>query len=158
MFDQPSSSENFTWLHLTDLHAGMQNQNWLWPNVKQLLFDDLAKLNARVGKIDTVIFSGDLTQKGGKNEFDILDSILLEIWGVFRGFGFSPSLFVLPGNHDIARPAKLKPEHQVLKKWWDIPAVHEDFFGDSSSVYKLSADELLSEYQDWMRRIGNTYS
>jgi predicted MPP superfamily phosphohydrolase len=156
MLDQPEAPEDFTWLHLTDLHAGMQSQNWLWPNLKQLLFDDLTKLVARLGRIDTVIFSGDLTQRGSKKEFAVLDTILSEMWSVFNGLGFSPSIFVLPGNHDVTRAAKLKPELQVLKKWWEIPDVHEEFFGDENNVYRRSTDELLEEYQNWVEKLSKS--
>ena len=59
----------FTWLHLTDLHVGMANQDWLWPTLKTLLLDDIEKLHAVTGDWDLVVFSGDLTQRGAKNEW-----------------------------------------------------------------------------------------
>jgi hypothetical protein len=152
MTSKPDLHDDFTWLHLTDLHAGMQHQDWLWPAVKQHLFDDLAKLIDRVGMIDTVIFSGDLTQRGANGEFEVLDTILQELWCMFEKYGPSPSLFVIPGNHDVTRAAKLTPELQVLKKWWEIPEIHEEFFGGEDSSYKKSADELFREYQNWISK------
>ena len=63
----------FGWLHLTDLHvAGAGGFRTLWPNVEEQLLDDLAKLHARSGPWDLVLFSGDLTQRGSAAEFAAL--------------------------------------------------------------------------------------
>jgi 3',5'-cyclic AMP phosphodiesterase CpdA len=71
----------FKWVHLSDLHVGMSDQDWLWPTFKRSLYDDLKRLHDRVGAWDTIIFSGDLTQRGARAEFDKLDAILGELWG-----------------------------------------------------------------------------
>jgi hypothetical protein len=70
------------------------------------------------GPWDVVIFSGDLTQSGARDEFDKLDEILQELWAQFAALGCSPKLIVLPGNHDISRPAQLKAELRLMKRWW----------------------------------------
>jgi 3',5'-cyclic AMP phosphodiesterase CpdA len=122
-----TSRETFTWLHITDLHVGMANQNWLWPTFKQALFDDLVKMFTVVGEIDLVIFSGDLTQSGSSDQFTKLDAILSELWKVLTNLGAKPALFVLPGNHDVQRAKKLTPELQVLRNWWGYTDIHEKF-------------------------------
>jgi hypothetical protein len=53
-----------SWLHLTDLHQGMTDQDWLWPTTRRALFDDLAKVHDHAGPWDLVLFTGDLTQRG----------------------------------------------------------------------------------------------
>jgi predicted MPP superfamily phosphohydrolase len=154
MNEKPIESEanEFQWLHLSDLHVGLAGQGWLWPTLKHALRDDLANMHAKIGAWDTVIFSGDLTQRGAREEFDKLDEILSELWEQFKKLGFSPNLLVIPGNHDIARPNELSPELRVLKKWWDEPDIHDGFFASPSSQYRQAVGEILGEYQAWQRR------
>jgi 3',5'-cyclic AMP phosphodiesterase CpdA len=89
------SAKNFTWLHITDLHVGMQHQNWLWPTLKNQLFDDLAQMTNVTGAIDTVIFSGDVVQKGIADEFDAATAVITELLDCLGKLGSKPSLFVL---------------------------------------------------------------
>jgi 3',5'-cyclic AMP phosphodiesterase CpdA len=81
----------FRWLHFTDLHFGMSGQLSLWPNVEQVLLDDLDYLREQVGPWDLVIFTGDLTQGGTKAEFDALDTLLHKIWSRFADWEMTPS-------------------------------------------------------------------
>ena len=53
--------QSFGWLHLTDLHVGMTNQDWLWPAVKSALFEDLDKVHQLAGGVG----SGDLFRRSG---------------------------------------------------------------------------------------------
>ena len=71
-------------LHLTDLHVGMDSQNWLWPTAKKCLFEDLDKLLDRDGAIDLVIFSGDMTQKASASEYIKLNDVLGDLWNLFK--------------------------------------------------------------------------
>jgi 3',5'-cyclic AMP phosphodiesterase CpdA len=91
----------FTWLHLTDLHVGMKDQDWMWPRLKERFYQDLSRLHKTSGNWDLVVFSGDLTQRGSREDFDRLDAILADLWRFFEKLGCSPKLIVLPGNHDV---------------------------------------------------------
>jgi DNA repair exonuclease SbcCD nuclease subunit len=151
--DEPKKAfTDFKWLHLSDLHVGLHSQNWLWPTLKHALYQDLQTVHSRTGDWNAVIFSGDLTQKGAKEEFDKLDEIFQDLWEQFSHLGFSPELFVIPGNHDISRLEELSPELRVLKRWWDEPEIHDAFFSNQSSPYRAAANELLSGYRKWQRR------
>ena len=44
---------HFNWLHVTDLHQNAE-QDWRWPGVRQLLFDDLERLYQKTGNWDLV--------------------------------------------------------------------------------------------------------
>src|ERR1700722_18428077 len=103
------NANSLTWLHVTDLHAGMTEQDWLWPTFKSSFFEDLQIVQETAGPIDTVIFSGDLTQTGKKHDFDKLDDILSELWEVFAKQGTKPTLLTTPGNHDVQWPEPLEP-------------------------------------------------
>jgi Calcineurin-like phosphoesterase len=119
MLNDAATNDSFTWLHITDLHCGMSDQDWLWPTLKASFFQDLSVVQESTGPIDTVIFSGDLTQTGKKEDFDRLDQILTELWEALAKQGANPTLLIIPGNHDVQWPDKLSPPHQVLKQWWN---------------------------------------
>lgn len=104
---------------------------------------------SNIGKIDLVIFSGDIAQKGSPAEFEKAGNILDQFWKELAKLGSQPILFVQPGNHDILRPTKLKPELLILKKWWEFASIHDEFFSDENSGYKRAADELLLNYKNW---------
>ena len=36
--------ETFKWLHFSDLHFGAKNQEWLWPNVREELKEDILRV------------------------------------------------------------------------------------------------------------------
>lgn len=130
----------------------MTDQDWLWPAFKTWLFEDLEMLHKQTGDWDLVIFSGDLVQKGVAKEFERLESILDEIWGVFSKLGFSPKLFVLPGNHDLERPA-MSSTIRTLKRWWDEPDVQVEFFQSPDNEYRLAVDNMFASYNAWLDRI-----
>src|SRR4051812_16159417 len=93
-----------SWLHVTDLHKGAQAQHWLWPNVREQLFADLARLHDRCGPWDLLFFTGDLTNAGVEDDFGQLDATLGELWQHLRSLGSDPTLCAVPGNHDLVRP------------------------------------------------------
>jgi predicted MPP superfamily phosphohydrolase len=138
----------FTWLHLTDLHVGMTNQDWLWPTLKNAIFDDLEKVHALAGPWDLVIFSGDLVQSGLKSEYEKLDAILSDLWGRFAKLGFSPELITLPGNHDLQRPA-LNSTFRTLKRWWDEVEVQKELFAQKDNEYILAIEKMFEQYSKW---------
>ena len=98
---------NSKWLHLSDLHVGMSDQDWLWPTLKHALYQDLTPLIFECGLWDVVIFSGDLRSVAPAEEFEKLNSIFGELWEKFKSLGFDRSSWCLPGNHDVF-PAPLR--------------------------------------------------
>lgn len=155
MTEGTDTDGHITWLHVTDLHAGMSNQDWLWPTLKASFFEDLTTLRDVVGPIDLVIFSGDLTQTGGRDDYDRLDQILIELWAHFKKLNCTPHLIALPGNHDVKWPEKLSSAHQVLKQWWNIPTVQTEFFATSDNEYRTAVCALLSEFTAWQDRLSS---
>lgn len=148
-----TDEESLTWLHITDLHSGMGGQDWLWPTFKASFYEDLQVMQDTAGSIDTVIFSGDLTQMGTRKDFDRLDEILSEMWAVFGKLGAKPSLIAIPGNHDVKWLEKLTPAHQVLKEWWSFPDLHDELFADDKSPYRTAVEEQLREFSQWITRL-----
>ena len=72
----PGSCASFGWLWLTDLHQGQHGQKWLWPELREEFFDDVARLHHLCGPWDLVLFTGDLVFSGAPEEFDNLTPIL----------------------------------------------------------------------------------
>ncbi|MBI3273154.1 MAG: SUMF1/EgtB/PvdO family nonheme iron enzyme [Planctomycetes bacterium] len=62
------------------------------------------------GPWDVVFFTGDLANAGDPAEYDELDRILERTWEHFGSLGSSPLLLPVPGNHDLVRPNRRKPE------------------------------------------------
>lgn len=143
----------FTWLHLSDLHVGMQSQGWLWPNFKSVLYEDLRRVHAKTGAWDVVIFSGDVTQKGSAKEFDRATQIFRELWSEFEKLGFSPKLFVVPGNHDLARPDPASPAAIVMKHWWTTESVRKTTWESADNPYRQLLDSAFSGYVDWLKSL-----
>ncbi len=141
----------FNWLHLTDFHQGMNEQDWIWPNVKESFFADLNKLYDKYGPWDLVLFTGDLTQRGSAEEFQKLDEILTQLWEQFDKLGCSLKLLAVPGNHDLVRPNK-NPLIKLLRYWNNEPEVQNEFWRDPESPYRQIITEAFQNYTDWLTR------
>ena len=67
------------WLHFCDFHQGQPDQNWLWPRVREVFFEDLSALRRLSGPWDVVFFSGDLVFRGSETEFESFSKTVEEI-------------------------------------------------------------------------------
>lgn len=144
-----AEAQEISWLHLSDLHAGLRPQGWLWPNVKSAFLDDLRRLHKSAGPWDLVIFSGDMVQKGDAQEFSKFDEIISEIWQVFQELGLNPPLFVSPGNHDLVRPDKDGPAALVMKRWFQEESVREGIW-DPASPYRALLEQAFAPFRGWV--------
>ena len=86
----------FRWLHLSDLHAGMSDLDWMWPSFKTLFLEDLKRVFDKSGPWDVVVFSGDLAQRGAKADYGKVTEALLDVWRVQEELGFKPALVAVP--------------------------------------------------------------
>ncbi|RZI59361.1 MAG: metallophosphoesterase [Rubrivivax sp.] len=152
--ENKSAGEPTRVLHLSDLHLGLIGQDWMWPTFRTALYEDLRNMHARTGPWDLVIFSGDLTQQAGSDEFDQLTRLLIDLWEHIKGLGSVPKLFVVPGNHDLARPAKMDPAGKVMTAWWDDAAVQADFWKSSDSHYRQAVAKWFENYEAWVDQVG----
>lgn len=144
-----NKNESIKLLHFSDLHFGLNQLDWMWPTFKTQLFDDLRNLHDRTGPWDLVIFSGDLTQRASAAEFEKLTEVLKDIWGALKSFGSTPSLLVVPGNHDLTRPSEIDPVALVLTRWWSDERVQEDFWRSDTSPYRQAIKTWFQNFEDW---------
>ncbi|WP_446431683.1 metallophosphoesterase family protein [Pseudomonas sp. 1121_17] len=147
--------KEISWLHLSDLHAGMHGQGWLWPNLKHALFNDLRSLHSVNGPWDFVIFSGDLTQRASTEDYSKLTEVILELWGLFKELDFNPSLLCVPGNHDLLRPPKFQSETMVLEGWWSTPEGFHDEFWNIGNPYLNLVNRNFENYRTWLMSLDS---
>ena len=150
--DAPAKSGSVGWLHLTDLHQGMNGANWLWPNVLSMAFDDLARLHELCGPWDLVLFTGDLTQRGTAEQFVELDRTLERLWKRLDQLGSRPRLVTVPGNHDLDRPAALAPEVLAFSLWHSHRPLRDHVFGSDGNPYRARLREAFAAYTAWTER------
>ncbi|GAB6141738.1 hypothetical protein JCM14076_24670 [Methylosoma difficile] len=146
-------SQTFTWLHLTDLHYGLQGQNCLWPNLREPFFDDLALLHDLSGPWDAVLFTGDLVQRGKSEEFNQLQAEFLDrLWQKLDELGSGAAqLLAVPGNHDLFRPDKSKPAAHMLMLPGGFDAIAETFWDSEKpdNEYRIVINEAFAPYREW---------
>lgn len=147
--------QTFNWLHLTDLHFGQGGQAPLWPNVRAVFLDDLARLHDRCGPWNAVFFTGDLVQKGDQQEFEQLDQkVLGPIWERLGVLGSKNAiLFTVPGNHDLSRPNAKKPSaalRQLLRNG-AFSEIADEFWDDPSCEYRAIISAAFQNYREWSK-------
>lgn len=143
------SVDRFTWLHLTDLHVGLSDGDWLWPGVEEEMLHDLGRLHARIGPIDAVFFTGDLTQCGDKNEFERFD----EVWGTVRKalerLGSKPVFIAVPGNHDLVRPSDGSAVLDGLRNWTADAELRRRFWTQDDGDYRRAVRQAFDPWTSW---------
>lgn len=128
----------------------MSGQAPLWPNVEEIFLDDLNFLCEQVGSWDLVLFTGDLTQRGTKSEFDEVDKLLQKFWARFKQWGFTPKLLAVPGNHDLVRPEDPSDPTLInLLHSWNLPAVQKPFWDDDDSPQKALISTAFHNFTHW---------
>ncbi len=140
--------DRIRWLHLTDFHQGMKSQNWLWPQIRQRFFEDLTQQHARSGPWDLILFSGDMTQKGTKQEFDRFTQFLEELLAHIKALGSTPLFLAVPGNHDLQRPNP-KATTTILAEWDLHPEIHDLFWDKKNSEYRKLVSKAFRPFSDW---------
>jgi tetratricopeptide (TPR) repeat protein len=141
------------WLHLSDIHLGLKGQGWLWPKLKQDFYDDLRRLASRVGPWDLVLFTGDITQRGAKEEYESATRELDELWKLFADLRCAPVFVAVPGNHDLVRPDSSSPVPRALKQWHHDQELRNLFWGAEEGEYRQAISSYFQNYTDWWQSL-----
>ena len=144
---------SFGWLHLTDLHRGMSEQSWLWPNIEQQFFEDLEVVHDRCGPWDAIFWSGDLVQRGASNEFKRFSVTISRLYSKLRELGSNPVFVPIPGNHDLVRP-RFDDEDvaNAFKHWNDNPEIARDFWSGDRADFEKVFKKAFRNYVAWKKR------
>lgn len=146
--------EQINWLHITDLHCGLDSSGWLWPRIRHEFFKDVEKLADDIGGWDVVFFTGDMTQSGRSAEYESLSRELEEIWKVLSKAGRSPLLAVVPGNHDLVRPPVDSHALKIITRlWWTDPDVRKQFWLDESCESRKAVENCFGNYSNWLNSL-----
>ncbi len=147
-------AETINWLHLTDLHFGLDSHGWLWPKIKHEFFRDIEQLAADVGGWDIVFFTGDLVNRGTKAEYDLLSKELEELWKVLSKTGSTPQLCLVPGNHDLKRPASDSViARTITQLWWTNSDLRRKFWADPDCELRMAVNEFFADYSNWVAHL-----
>jgi len=125
--------------HISDLHIG---SSYFVPNLLQRTIVEINELQP-----DAVIITGDLTDEGYPQQFNLLNSYLSPLK--------CENKCIIPGNHDSRNVGYLHFEemfgqrHNVLK----IPGV--TIVGADSSEPDLDSGRIGREWYDWLRNAFN---
>ncbi|HSN99690.1 MAG TPA: metallophosphoesterase, partial [Candidatus Nanopelagicales bacterium] len=138
------------WLHLSDLHQGLKDQDWLWPSVKERFFEDLERLHRNTGPWDLVLFTGDLTQQGSAEEFDRLTTTLEALWRHLDRLGSRPFLVAVPGNHDLVRPDPRRAVVKVMRQWHEDRDLRDQLLTEPGSEVRQLIEDAFTPFTNWL--------
>ena len=145
-------ANKFSWLHFTDLHVGMFGSSYLYPNVEEILFEDLTKQHKKSGPWDAIFFTGDLVQKGLEKEFEEFDNKLGRLMGHLKSLGSNPIFVAIPGNHDLVRPDPDGTLVAALATWGTNPKIRETFWTKDDSDYRQGVHAAFSNWTKWSQQ------
>ncbi|KYF72468.1 hypothetical protein BE17_11665 [Sorangium cellulosum] len=130
----------------------MSDQLSHWPNVREILYRDLATIHEHSGPWHLLLFTGDLTQQGSRGEFGRLDALLDDLLNHLRKLGSEPVLLAVPGNHDLVRPRSIAPAVKALKRWAEEDDIRADFWRGEDSDYRKVVAEAFAPFAEFWRR------
>lgn len=142
----------FRWLHLSDIHVGMTDQDWLWPTFKHALFDDFKRLLPKAGRLDALIFSGDIAQFGKAAEYERFNGIFGEIREALADLGSTPPLIAVPGNHDLMRPTMGGPLEAATRQIPQDQDILRQVF-EPASDYHTMLGNLFGNFVAWQEQM-----
>lgn len=140
-------------LHLSDLHIGDSFQKGIISQTKKVLFQDIEYLLSKLETLDVVFFTGDLVQKGTKDEFLLLEEFLANLWDLFNSHGQNPYLLCVPGNHDLERKNDINDPTQKVMTNWLNENIKENYFWDSPNPYH---DFVVERFNNYVERYKKT--
>ncbi|MEQ1564136.1 MAG: metallophosphoesterase [Myxococcota bacterium] len=140
----------FTWLHYTDLHIGQPEQH-LWAAKRTRALDDLARLYPKLGRVDAILFTGDLTFRGSAVEFTQLSAELDKVRERLRELGSEPVLLAVPGNHDLTRPPPGSPVVDALQHFGERRDIRDRFWSEPDCEYRATVTRAFEGWTSWAR-------
>ena len=152
---------SFRILHISDLHlrGPREHEPWRRRRVIESFWQNLDELQSE-GKIDLVCFTGDLADWGRPEEYEEAGLLLTEL--LSRLQLSKDRLFLIPGNHDVARTVELATWNRarVALRQPDASTVFSRWLAGGPAPYGLTEDVLdailarQSAYQSFVTDFG----
>lgn len=124
------------WLHLTDLHRGQPGERTRWPVAREAFLADLRAMAAELGAPDFIAITGDLAFSGQGREYKLVAETLAEVQEAVDGGGPGALLVIVPGNHDLRRPAAGDALARGLSHYHDDREVRRAVLSPKSDTHK----------------------
>ena len=144
-----------SWLHLSDWHHRCPISEDRKKKRKQLL-EDIQKKTDDLGPVDFILFSGDITNSGAKEEFEEVRTQLID--PIRSQLGASVPIYCVPGNHDIQRANIANISASLRNQIANLTSIDAwRIFNDTVSNNPATATELnapLSNYFDFLDALG----
>src|SRR5262249_46377721 len=100
---------SLAWLSIADLHVSASSVGGLWAPGEDEPWRDLDRVHKHAGPFHFILCAGDVAQTGAREDYDALTERLESLLAHLADLGSRPALFVVPGNHDLARPDERAP-------------------------------------------------
>lgn len=140
-------TDDFTWLHLSDLHF-QDNVQRIFQIGRAInaLIDDLQHLKHAHGlKPDIIFFTGDLANKARNDEYTKAWDSVLSL--VLRECELQPEdLFVIPGNHDIDWGQRTEDEARIIQDLYDASQIQAFLHDPRKSGYYQQLTQCMGNY------------
>ena len=136
-----------TWLHLSDLHFRITEDNFESKLIYEKLLEDLKHIEVH---IDLVFVTGDIAFSGRTEEYEIASnffSSVLEILNLKKD-----AIFFVPGNHDIYRSNSV----HILSKIIECINSEKDVSGILGNKELMEA--FLHKFSNYYDFVGNNSS
>lgn len=136
-------------LHISDAHFGQKGMAAEWPSLRERLFEDLRHVVGRTGALDLIVFTGDVANRAGKQEYVLASDFLQDLGELAIKISDKvPLLATVPGNHDVQRNQPGKYLRKALWSDWDRDT-DADFFADPADELRAYAQSLFENYAEW---------
>jgi len=121
------SNKSLQWLHLSDFHTGKDQYGQI-----QLFESIIEHIESKIRsgqKPDMIFFTGDIANKGKKNEYELFCNSL--VFPLYDLLGDSTKIFMVPGNHDVDRD-----EARATKRYGVANEIPEFFDPNEKGVHE----------------------
>lgn len=141
---------DFSLLHLTDIHFGQARMAGRWPTVKAQLLQDISYVVRQVGVVHLIAVTGDIANRAATEEFAAASEVLEELaLHLLEETDQLPEVVVVPGNHDLARPARPSNDQRVIEGLWTDDFEERLFNGEEEETRRFILG-LFQNYDDWL--------
>lgn len=143
-------------MHISDLHRGQSRTAQMWGLVRDEIYKDIKRHVSINGQIDLVVFSGDLAFRGATEEFSSIERELLELWEIFTETGSNPSLFIVPGNHDLSRPEDDSPFYNLANDLREKNGARKSLLEKEKSPYRDEISSIFNNYTKFIEKLSTS--